>query len=183
MPESCELGPFPALEIARDLEPFSDYFLIDTWLGQEPVEGYIGITGMKADWNTARDLVIQSKIPVIMAGGLSPDNVYDGIMKVVPSGADSCTLTNMEDSSGRPKRFEKDFRKVGRFVREVRRAEADIKNKRMSLEDELDRLKAEFREREAAVPAHSIRPHQLIELEELEEKIADVENKLRQMSG
>jgi phosphoribosylanthranilate isomerase len=178
VPRSKGLQGFPTLDIAREFEPFSDYFLIDTWLGQEPVEGYIGITGKKADWRVSKALVIQSKIPVILAGGLSPDNVYGGIMKVFPAGADSCTLTNMEDSSERPKRFEKDFKKVENFVREVRRAESDISIKRKRLVDKLDRLREELREREAALPAHSIRPHQLIGLEELEEKVADTEREL-----
>lgn len=32
-------------------------------------------------------------------------------------------------------------------------------------------LKAELREREAALPAHSVRPHQILAIEALEEKI------------
>jgi phosphoribosylanthranilate isomerase len=59
---------FPALEIARALEPASDLFLIDTWREQEPVEGFIGITGSPADWDLSRELVSKSDIPVILAG-------------------------------------------------------------------------------------------------------------------
>lgn len=112
-----------SLSLAHALEPVSDFFLIDTWLGREPVEGYVGITGKVADLNRARDLVLQSGIPVILAGGLSPENVYEALMKVCPQGADSCTLTNVTDPEGRPVRFKKDLARVGRFVREVRRAE------------------------------------------------------------
>lgn len=121
-PEGMALH-LPILTLARALEPVSDLFLIDTWLGQEPVEGYIGITGRQADWNRAAELVRESKIPVILAGGLSPENVYDALMQVKPAGADSCTHTNAVDSSGRPVRFRKDVDKVERFVQEVRRAE------------------------------------------------------------
>ncbi|MCJ7682709.1 MAG: hypothetical protein MUO68_00280, partial [Desulfobacteraceae bacterium] len=64
---------FPLLEIAGTLQDSSDIFLTDTWLGKEPVEGYIGITGETADWEMAQSLVRQSSIPVILAGGLSPD--------------------------------------------------------------------------------------------------------------
>ncbi len=114
---------YPTLKIAERMEPVSDLFLTDTWLEQEPVEGFIGITGRRCDWRRARELVVQSKIPVILAGGLSPDNVYEGLMEVAPAGADSCTQTNKRDKKGNPIRFEKDFESVKRFVKQVRRAE------------------------------------------------------------
>lgn len=41
-------------------------------------------------------------------------------------------------------------------------------------EQELRRLEADLADRQAALPAHSIRPHQLIEIEDLEERIADL---------
>lgn len=114
---------FPALEIAAALEGTSDFFLTDTWLGREPVEGYLGITGKPADWDLAGKIARQSKIPIILAGGLSPENVYEAAMKVRPAGVDSCTLTNAVDLEGKPIRFKKDFAKVAAFVAESRRAE------------------------------------------------------------
>ena len=92
-------------------------------MGKEPVKGFIGITGMTCDWNIARELVVNSKIPVILAGGLSPDNVYDALMEVWPAGADSCTQTNRLDREGNSVRFKKDFVKIKRFVEEVRKVE------------------------------------------------------------
>jgi phosphoribosylanthranilate isomerase len=114
---------YPTLKIAERMEPVSDIFLTDTWLEEAPVEGFIGITGRRCDWERARELVLQSRIPVILAGGLSPDNVYQGLMWVGPAGADSCTQTNKRDKKGNPIRFEKDFERVKKFVQEVRRAE------------------------------------------------------------
>ncbi len=122
IPQNGVSPNFPTLEIARALEPVSDIFLTDTWLGKEPVEGFIGITGKTVDWAMATELVLQSEIPVILAGGLSSENVYEAVMKTVPAGADSCTQTNMVDRNGRPIRFKKDFSKVEKFVKEVRRA-------------------------------------------------------------
>ena len=113
----------PTLEIAKEFEPVTDIFLTDTWLGKEPVEGYIGITGRTLDWDIASQLVKNTELPVILAGGLSPDNVYEAVVKVVPAGADSCTGTNITDESGRPVRFRKDFHKVKRLISEIRRAE------------------------------------------------------------
>jgi phosphoribosylanthranilate isomerase len=172
---------FPTLKIARELEPVSDIFLTDTWLGMEPVKGYIGITGKTADWEMARRLVLQSKIPVVLAGGLSAENVYNALMKVSPAGADSCTRTNRLDQEGKPIRFEKDFLKVEQFVKEIRRAEEAIHLKKQGLIVELNELKEELKEREASLPAHSVRPHQLIAIEELEEAIAAKEIEIKSM--
>ena len=116
-----DAGP-PSLLIGRELEPVTDIFLTDTWLGKEPVEGFIGITGKTLDWNVAAHLVDQSSIPVILAGGLCPENVFEALLKVKPAGADSCTGTNMSSPKGKPIRFKKDFDRVERFVQEVRRA-------------------------------------------------------------
>ena len=116
----------PTLDIAKRFESASDYFLTDTWLGKEPVEGYIGITGRTCDWAVARKLIDSTSIPVILAGGLSSNNVYEGVMSVKPFGVDSCTRTNMVNSSGRPVRFKKDIDKVRTFVQEVRRAEKKL---------------------------------------------------------
>jgi len=123
IPTENSVPGFPTLEIARKLEPVSDFFLTDTWIKNEPVRGFIGITGRPCDWKIARDLVIQSKIPVILAGGLSPENVHEALVKVGPAGADSCTQTNKRDKEGNAVRFKKDFKRVKKFVQEVRRAE------------------------------------------------------------
>ncbi len=120
------MSDFPTLNIAKKFESVSDIFLTDTWLGKEPVEGFIGITGKRCNPDLAKGLVTQSKIPVILAGGLSPDNVYDAVMDIRPGGADSCTLTNEVDRNGIPVRLKKDFVLVNRFVSEVRRAEKEL---------------------------------------------------------
>lgn len=54
--------------------------------------------------------------------------------------------------------------------------------KRLDLLKEIQELKAKLRDREAALPAHSVRPHQIQEIEELEEKIAALERELREIS-
>ena len=45
-------------------------------------------------------------------------------------------------------------------------------------QEEISQLKNELREREKSLPAHSIRPHQLLILEELEERIRLLEKEL-----
>lgn len=169
---------FPTLSIAQKLEETSDLFLTDTWLGKEPVKGFIGITGKQCHRRLAHDLVGQSRIPVILAGGLSPENVYDALMEVFPAGADSCTLTNRRDEEGKPIRFKKDFSRVKRFVAETRRAEGLSGDEKERLKREIAVLKERLRDREAALPAHSIRPNQIQVIEELETEISEKEKRL-----
>ena len=117
----------PTLEIARLLEAASDWFLTDTLLVEgedQPVAGHVGITGKVCDWDVARDLVSQSIIPVILAGGLSPENVTQGLRSTKPAGADTCTATNLLDAEGKPIRFRKDPEKVRRFVEACRMSSA-----------------------------------------------------------
>lgn len=122
----------PYLELAALFSPVSDYFLTDTLMvGQsghdpQPVAGFVGITGKTCDWQSAARLVDESPIPVILAGGLSPENVYEGIRMVRPAGVDSCTLTNASDAQGRPVRFKKDMVRVRRFLAEARRAAREV---------------------------------------------------------
>lgn len=118
----------PSLEYASMFEPLSDWFLTDTLLGgekgigdhEQPVNGFVGITGQPCDWDTARNLVRQSRIPVILAGGIGPHNVSQGIAHVSPAGVDSCTLTNAVDPDGRAVRFQKDPEKVRAMVEKAK---------------------------------------------------------------
>jgi len=169
---------FPSLEIARTFAPISDLFLTDTWKEDAPVEGFIGITGETVDPKVAQELVRQSPIPVILAGGLSPLNVHDALMAVRAAGADSCTLTNRVDPSGSPIRFEKDFNKVSDFVKGVRTVEAKMREEKEVKVARLAALKEELLDREKALPAHSVRPHQLLAIEALEDEIEALEKEI-----
>jgi phosphoribosylanthranilate isomerase len=174
---------FPILSIAAKLEPYTDLFLADTWLGTEPVDGYIGITGKTADWRMAGELVHSSDIPVILAGGLSPENVHSAVTTVLPAGADSCTQTNQTDSKGRPVRFQKDFERVAKFIVRVRGAEDAIRRRRRELDRKVGELEAELREREAALPAHGVKPQQVLAIEDLEDAISSHEEERKRLEG
>jgi phosphoribosylanthranilate isomerase len=114
-------------QLSSSFAAVSDLLLIDTWLHSEkcdqPVQGFVGITGVICDWVLARRIVQSVDIPVILAGGLGPDNVEDAIITVKPAGVDSCTRTNACDASGKPIRFRKDVSKVSALVKGVRQAE------------------------------------------------------------
>ncbi|NPU83024.1 MAG: hypothetical protein HPY65_00940 [Syntrophaceae bacterium] len=120
------------LRIARLIEDSCDYFMTDTVMGwstgassgSQPVEGFVGITGHCCHWGIASSLCRQSRIPVILAGGISPDNVREAVLSVRPAGVDSCTQTNLVDDRGIPIRFRKNPAKVRLLLEEVRNAES-----------------------------------------------------------
>ncbi len=95
----------------RDLAPLVDAFITDTF---DPTTGASGATGRTHDWSVSRRLVERSPRPVILAGGLTADNVAEAIHTVRPAGVDS--HTGVEDASGRKSR-----EKVARFVAVARR--------------------------------------------------------------
>ena len=123
------------LRFAELFAPVSDYFLIDTLIGSpagqssQPVAGYVGITGETCDWNIAGAIIASSQIPVILAGGLSGENVFEAITTLQPAGVDSCTRTNAVDKQGRPVRFKKDMKKVRQLVEEAKRADELVRQK------------------------------------------------------
>jgi hypothetical protein len=57
------------------------------------------------------------------------------------------------------------------------------KSKRQRMLKEIEELKAKLRDREAALPAHSVRPHQVQEIEELEEEITGLEKMLGEITS
>ncbi|PIE67080.1 MAG: hypothetical protein CSA23_05910 [Deltaproteobacteria bacterium] len=121
--QSAAQGAAGILKMAARLEAVSDYFLTDTVIesadgnrADQPVAGFLGITGLTCDWAVAARLVEESRIPVILAGGISPKNAAEGIRKVRPFGVDSCTCTNARDVNGRPIRFRKDPARVKALV-------------------------------------------------------------------
>jgi uncharacterized coiled-coil DUF342 family protein len=56
-------------------------------------------------------------------------------------------------------------------------------SKKQRLLKKIQELRERLRDREAALPAHSVRPHQIQEIEELEEEIAAFEAELDEMGG
>ena len=132
--QSGKSDSVPTLDFGKIFEPASDFFLTDTMLTNEskinadsqPVQGFVGITGQTCCWHTAAELAAKSNIPVILAGGISPDNVAQGILQVRPEGVDSCTQTNARDTRDVLIRFKKDFQKVKQLVGAVRTAEKAI---------------------------------------------------------
>ena len=82
-----------------------------------PETGTVGATGHVHDWGLSAEIVAASSSPVILAGGLGPDNVTEAIKRVQPAGVDSETRTSRPDSRRR-----KDLALVEEFIDHARRA-------------------------------------------------------------
>ena len=76
------------------------------------VKGTYGGTGVTADWNSAAELA--KKYPLLLAGGLTPENVADAVRQVKPWGVD--VASGVESVPG-----EKDAIKMKAFVQSVRK--------------------------------------------------------------
>ena len=99
-----------SIDLAVEYEKVSDYLILDTQ--SNDVFG-IGASGNVHDWNISKQIVDAVNIPVILAGGLSVNNVKEAIHKVNPWGVDSLTHTNKILNNGG---FVKDIDKVKDFV-------------------------------------------------------------------
>lgn len=100
-------------KLLLDVEKYSEYadaFITDTF---DPETGASGATGKVHDWNVSRRLAEVSPKPVILAGGLTPENIREAILTVHPAGVD--VHTGVEDHKGR-----KNPVKVRRFVEEAK---------------------------------------------------------------
>lgn len=75
------------------------------------VKGLYGGSGVTADWDRAAELAKQH--PLLLAGGLTPENVADAVQQVKPWGVD--VASGVESAPG-----EKDPEKMKRFVRAVK---------------------------------------------------------------
>ncbi len=79
-----------ALDLIDKYEPYVHAFLLDS--GRPSADTpELGGTGRTHDWELSRRFVEKSKKPVFLAGGLTPENIQDAILKVRPFGVDVCT--------------------------------------------------------------------------------------------
>ena len=99
-------------EVARDYDSVVDALLVDS----VTAEG-AGGTGETHDWTATRELAAELDSPVVLAGGLTPDNVAEAVETVDPYGIDVASGVEREDEGGT-----KDHEAVRAFVRNAYRA-------------------------------------------------------------
>lgn len=107
------MGSGGELELAKFYAGKSDLIMLDTF-GDPPsslLRGFIGGTGKTNDWTLGRKIVESIDKPVILAGGLSVDNLTSAIERVKPWGVDAASSLSVPGEHDK-----KDIRKVRRFV-------------------------------------------------------------------
>lgn len=105
---------FQGVEVWRALNPDELYFdesgfEYDRFLFDSYDPKTIGGTGKTCDWEKARTLVKSLKTPILLAGGLTPDNVAAAIEQVRPWGVDVSSGVETEPGV-------KDIAKVEAFI-------------------------------------------------------------------
>lgn len=105
-----------AIDQAVYYSEFCDTLILDSV--DRNING-IGAAGFTNDWDIDAEIVKKAKCKVILAGGLSPDNVKEAILKVKPWGVDSFTKTSdiLPDGTSR-----KNKEKVKAFIKNAKEA-------------------------------------------------------------
>lgn len=81
-----------SVERALAFAPSCDFLLLDS---KVPAMPGVGATGRTHDWSISRRIVERVRVPVVLAGGLTAQNVAQAIRQVKPWGVDSNSGTNM----------------------------------------------------------------------------------------
>jgi phosphoribosylanthranilate isomerase len=105
---------FQGVEVWRAINPDELYFdesgfRYDRYLLDSYDPKTIGGTGKMCDWEKARSLVKSLETPILLAGGLTPDNVAEAFEQVHPWGVD--VSSGVETEPGM-----KDMDKVAAFI-------------------------------------------------------------------
>ncbi len=115
--EDCCLHSYPVIKAVRikdadSLTGIDRYnvsaLLLDAWDDQQ-----YGGTGESFDWQLAKKLT--GRLPLILAGGLTPNNVTQALQVVNPYAVD--VSSGVEESPGR-----KDHNKIREFIQQVKQA-------------------------------------------------------------
>lgn len=107
IPVSIHADAGMLLDLVKDLSGIADAVLLDTVL-----DGKTGGTGIAHNWELSSNVVLNSGLPVILAGGLNPKNVRDAVACVRPYAVDTASGVETE---GR-----KDEKKVIDFIKNAR---------------------------------------------------------------
>ncbi len=114
-PDFCDLVSRRVIKVFRvknitSLDPMKEYrvagYLLDAWS-----PGAYGGTGIAFNWEVAE--IAKQYGPIILAGGLTPDNVRQAVERVNPFGVD--VSSGVESSPGK-----KDPAKVQAFIRHAK---------------------------------------------------------------
>jgi|SRR5579875_348428 phosphoribosylanthranilate isomerase len=112
-PEYCDRFDRPVIKAIPVRGPGSlrglEHYHVAAWLLDAHVPGHVGGTGHTFDWALAKE--VREVGPVIISGGLTPENVIDAIRAATPFAVDV--------ASGVETNGEKDPAKIREFVARV----------------------------------------------------------------
>ncbi len=112
--ESVETSVYPFLQSVDNIRyPFQKSAL-PALLVDAAVKDVYGGSGVTADWNGAAELA--KKVPLLLAGGLTPENVAEAVGRVKPWGVD--VASGVESAPGK-----KDPSRMKAFVQAIKRLE------------------------------------------------------------
>ncbi len=100
--------PEAVLALMHAFAPLAERFILDSYHPHLP-----GGTGETHSWERARVICAEAPRPVLLAGGLTPENVADAVRQVQPDGVD--VSSGVEASPGI-----KDADKVRQFIQAAR---------------------------------------------------------------
>jgi phosphoribosylanthranilate isomerase len=101
-----------AFDRAREIEPSVDAIVLDSL---DPMTDRVGGTGKTHNWSLSAKIVGNCKVPVVLSGGLTPQNVTEAIRIVRPFAVD--VNSGVETPDGR-----KSEERIYRFIEAVRAA-------------------------------------------------------------
>jgi phosphoribosylanthranilate isomerase len=83
VPQKIIVATLAESEEVLAMAAVADAVLLDTYK-----DGMLGGSGVAHDWNVSADLARRLSVPVILAGGLRPENVCEAVRKVRPYAVD-----------------------------------------------------------------------------------------------
>lgn len=120
-PEACRAFGLKTIKAFRvqgkDMLQIMPRYDVDAWLLDSFVTGKKGGTGKTFDW----DLAVHATslgTPVILAGGLNPENIARAVAQVQPFGVD--VSSGVESGPGK-----KDHAKIANFIQRAREGEGE----------------------------------------------------------
>jgi phosphoribosylanthranilate isomerase len=100
-------------QLGRELRRFADSGCVDAILIDTFSPHARGGTGITFDWQQAKESICSAKVPIVIAGGLNPENVQQALAALEPWGVDA--TSGLESKPGK-----KDAKKVQAFCTAVR---------------------------------------------------------------
>ena len=106
----------PVKRLLDEVRRLEESGVVDSILLDSGIAGKTGGTGYVHDWDLSRRIADETELPLILAGGLKPENVQEAIRIVSPYAVDA--------ASGVEILGKKDAVKIRSFIEEVRCANA-----------------------------------------------------------